>query len=114
MNEETAHYLINYFPQLMTTAEKLLWKHIIATDKLASVTRDEFRQHVQRWMEEHRLLVHDEAQLIDGVDTFYLTTARRIYQEHGGEQLLNNCPRCDRLARTPLARQCRHCGHNWH
>lgn len=27
---------------------------------------------------------------------------------------LNNCPKCNKLARTPYARQCRHCGHSWH
>lgn len=27
---------------------------------------------------------------------------------------LNNCPKCDKLARTPYAKQCRYCGYNWH
>jgi hypothetical protein len=24
------------------------------------------------------------------------------------------CPKCDRIARTPEAKQCLWCGHNWH
>ena len=27
---------------------------------------------------------------------------------------LNRCPACQRLVRTPLARQCLWCGHRWH
>jgi hypothetical protein len=40
--------------------------------------------------------------------------AQKIYDEHGGEALLNKCPRCHRLARTAKAKQCRYCGHDWH
>ena len=31
-----------------------------------------------------------------------------------GDEIINNCPQCGRLARTPKARQCRYCGHDWH
>ena len=30
------------------------------------------------------------------------------------DEVLNNCPKCGALARTPRAKQCRHCGHDWH
>ena len=52
--------------------------------------------------------------LHDGIPAFRERIARKIYAEHGGEALLNNCPVCHRLARTSRARQCRHCGHDWH
>ncbi|RTQ49231.1 hypothetical protein EJV47_13880 [Hymenobacter gummosus] len=89
----------------------------MATEKLAAVVRPEYGQHLQQWMAERNLLVHDEAllaRLANGADAFFLVTAWRIYQEYGGDKLLNNCPRCGRLARTPRARQCRHCGHRWY
>jgi hypothetical protein len=28
--------------------------------------------------------------------------------------VLNCCPKCDALAKTPKARQCRYCFHDWH
>lgn len=37
--------------------------------------------------------------------------ANRILKDN--PNILNNCPRCRKLARTPKARQCRHCGHKW-
>lgn len=39
--------------------------------------------------------------------------AERLLKDHGSE-ILNTCPRCEKLARTPLAKQCRHCGFDWH
>ena len=39
--------------------------------------------------------------------------AQRLLADHGHE-LINNCPKCGGLARTPHARQCRHCGYDWH
>ena len=39
--------------------------------------------------------------------------AERLYENHRND-ILNPCPRCERQARTPLAKQCRHCGFDWH
>ena len=37
--------------------------------------------------------------------------AKRILKDN--PNILNNCPNCERLTRTPKARQCRHCGNKW-
>jgi hypothetical protein len=39
--------------------------------------------------------------------------ALRIYHKHKDE-IINLCPRCDKLARTPWAKQCRYCRLDWH
>ncbi len=31
-----------------------------------------------------------------------------------GNKIINTCPKCGHLARTPKAKQCRFCGHDWH
>jgi hypothetical protein len=38
--------------------------------------------------------------------------ANRILTDHKDE-VLNYCPKCEKLARTPKARQCRYCGNKW-
>ena len=43
-----------------------------------------------------------------------MTVAKRIMAEAPDKIFFNYCPKCDQLARTPYARQCRHCGHSWH
>lgn len=39
--------------------------------------------------------------------------AQRVYDQHKNE-IINLCPSCGKLARTPNSQQCRHCGHDWH
>jgi hypothetical protein len=52
--------------------------------------------------------------LKDGYEEFELNVAKRIIAQSPDKVFLNNCPKCKKLARTPYARQCRHCGYNWH
>jgi hypothetical protein len=48
-----------------------------------------------------------------GIDKLETLIAERLLKEPGHE-LLNYCPKCHGLARTPYAKQCRHCGYDWH
>jgi hypothetical protein len=52
--------------------------------------------------------------LDEGWAQFVYSTAARIYNEHKSELNLNLCPSCKGIARTPQAKQCRYCGHDWH
>ena len=38
----------------------------------------------------------------------------RILARHGTDIVLNRCPVCEKLCRTPKARMCVCCGHTWH
>lgn len=50
---------------------------------------------------------------IEDYNTFRLDVAKRIVQQNPGKVFFNNCPKCNKLARTPYTKQCRHCGHTW-
>jgi hypothetical protein len=50
----------------------------------------------------------------EGIESFMERTADRILAEYGDEVFLNYCPRCLALAKSPHARQCRFCRHDWH
>lgn len=45
---------------------------------------------------------------------FKVSTTKRILSEHKNHPLLNYCPKCGELTRTPQAKQCRFCSYNWH
>jgi hypothetical protein len=45
---------------------------------------------------------------------FRQRVVERILREHAADVVLNRCPRCEGLCRTPRARQCFRCGHSWH
>ena len=52
--------------------------------------------------------------LKNGYSDFIKNTATRIFKEHKNELDLNLCPKCGKIARTPKAKQCRFCLHDWH
>lgn len=52
--------------------------------------------------------------LKDGIEAFEQNTVLRVLSENPNHPLLNFCPECGKLARTPLAKQCRFCKHDWH
>lgn len=52
--------------------------------------------------------------LSNGIDKFRENTNKRIIADHPEALNFNNCPKCGELARTPFAKQCRYCGHDWH
>jgi len=49
-----------------------------------------------------------------GYEAYCRQVADRVLREHGADLVLNRCPSCGRIVRTPKARQCMWCHHDWH
>ena len=111
MNQKTAHYIKNYFSNLMTEDEHLALKHHVY---MCKTNENPEMRHIMT----QRGWISTEPEIInflkDGYQEFELNVARRIMSETPEKVFLNNCPKCNKLARTPYARQCRHCGYSWH
>jgi len=108
MDPNLAAYVMRYYGHFMTEHEQLARRHLMATDKVT---------HGMSSKAVSGLLTDDPVVLgltRDGGDVFTERTAGRILAEHGNEIFLNYCPRCGAIAKTPKARQCRFCQHDWH
>lgn len=57
---------------------------------------------------------HTKGIITTGFESFKRNVAERIFNEHYDELDLNLCPQCGKIARTPQAKQCRFCLHDWH
>lgn len=115
MDKETAGYIINYFSNLLTSAERMAITHTTSTYKLENSTSD--NTNLTRVYREKGWLTSDQSVLDllkDGYDNFELNVATRIVNQNPDKVFFNNCPKCNKLARTPYAKQCRHCGYDWH
>ena len=55
-----------------------------------------------------------EVLLQHGVEAFYAKAVARVLAATPRHLVFNLCPRCGGLARTPRAKQCPHCLHDWH
>ncbi len=120
MNSETAGYIIQFFPRLMTEAEVDALRHSNSMFKLLSPedydSIESYKASV-KFFKARNLITEDHeilSLLNNGREEFYIKTATRILQETPHKIFFNHCPKCNQLARTPYARQCRHCGHSWH
>lgn len=113
MDKETASYIINYFTHLLSNEERLAVRHTHSTLKLEGrkdFARAEAIYRRNGWLTDERPIL---ALLDNGIESFEAQVATRILDEYPDEVFLNLCPNCGKLARTPNARQCRHCGNRW-
>ncbi|UTX49311.1 hypothetical protein [Chryseobacterium sp. MA9] len=111
MNREIIDYIIKYFSELMTDHEKLALKYHMYTSKSSENAK------LRRIMTE-RGWINSDPEIMDllkkGYEDFEHNTVNHIMTETREKVFLNNCPKCDKLARTPYAKQCKYCGYNWH
>ena len=110
--DELTRYVFFNFSNLMTIREHTAYKSILGEEK-AETSQSVGMQRMLRtnWVSndpEVLRLLHN------GPEQFYHNVAQRILREHPDEAFLNRCPRCHGLARTPWAKQCRHCFFSWH
>ena len=116
-NDMVAAYIMKYHTDLLTEVERRSLNHLVAEIK-GRRRNGIVGQEQGRISAVHSQYISDDPDVLrlarDGYRAFYLQTARRIFQQHGDKLSFNCCPRCAELARTPTARQCRFCGHDWH
>ncbi len=109
---EKADYIVNYYSHLFTLNEKKALRHHRSTIKLEGAQNVTLtRMYLKTgWLSDDPLILN---YLNDGYVQFILSCAKRVLNDHPEEVIFNNCPVCQKLTRTPSARQCRWCGHDW-
>ena len=106
-------YVWNNFQHLLTRFEKLSASAAMAEEKAGATSSAAMAGMViTRWGAQNDPEV--AASLKQGVDLFRKRVKERLLQEHTHEIFINRCPKCDRVVRTPRAKQCLWCGHDWH
>ena len=112
MDQELIDYIINHYSVLLTLKEKAAQKHYLVTLKTANAKTPEYQDMLMRtWGAKDPEVL---ALLGNGYDEFKRRSADKVLKEHKDKVFINTCPKCGRLARTPLAKQCRYCRHDWH
>ncbi|KRB58127.1 hypothetical protein [Flavobacterium sp. Root186] len=113
------------YPELIDYIFQYFWKYYSETERKAidhnfgAVKFGKYPDNTHPKIDEvkKRFLTTDNEVLKlleNGYSEFIKNTAIRIFNEHGNELELNLCPKCEKIARTPKAKQCRFCGNDWH
>jgi hypothetical protein len=113
-DSELTRYVWEHYRPLMTDFERRVGSTILGRAKAASVDSSPAlaRMLSERWGAAGDPEV--ENALAEGAEAFRRRVCRRLLGEHGSEVFINRCPSCGRVVRTPGARQCFWCGHDWH
>ena len=118
MNPDLARYVMCFYSNFMNEIERRAYSHLASTMKAAHLRSDAAAQEEARQDQRFARYLSDDPTVLqlasEGYPAFAERTAERILAEHQNEIFLNLCPRCHGLARTPTAKQCRHCGFDWH
>lgn len=115
---DISHYVVRWYARLMTPVEQLARRHLFATMKATKGRSDVEAQREARKSAVRSRLLSDDAEVLRlaaaGYEAFVERTSARISADCRDEVFFNRCPKCGALARTPTARQCRFCAHDWH
>lgn len=114
LNSETAHYISTHYNNLLSFEEKIVVKYILTSFKQPGSEADErIRKLTVKlgWITESQPLLQ---LMLGGEEKFEIFIANKISERFPDKIFMNYCPKCGGLARTPLAKVCRHCGYSWH
>ena len=111
LTPEHIDYIFEYYGRFMNDDEyKTLCHHSTVHQFGERALNSDFCYKIG-WMTKDENIL----QLLDkGILDFRATVAKRIYEKNWINIFFNDCPNCGKLARTPDAKQCRYCRHDWH
>jgi hypothetical protein len=110
MDDITKYILSNYWG-LLTSEEKIAYKLILGEQKSLEIFSPELQNRFKAsWTSKNPKVA---SLLADGNEEFFQSIRDRILRDHSDKIILNLCPKCNSLARTPRATQCSKCFHSW-
>ncbi|MEH0154260.1 hypothetical protein V6R21_08945 [Limibacter armeniacum] len=111
--QDIIEYISIYCTDFYNELEKAAFKHHIAQIKFLP-----YKERVEKIAIAYKRDSSNDPEVLKllkgGIQKFHQRVAERVFNEHLDELTLNKCPKCDGIARTPTAKQCRYCKHDWH
>jgi ribosomal protein L40E len=110
---ELLNYIFSYCGRYFWETEKIADRHFLAMLKSKQGVNETMYKF---FMKEQNVYANKEIMdlISEGFDKYKIKVVTRIWSEHKHELELNLCPKCGKIARTPWAKQCRFCFHDWH
>ncbi|MEL6655522.1 MAG: hypothetical protein AAFY48_01750 [Bacteroidota bacterium] len=120
MNLQEAKYIVDYFPRLLLEEESSALKQRLYRFKLQAYEDADNKPLHKAWKKHFtEKLGYDEhfdveKAFAEGYDNFIVKVGLRIERDSPDQYVINRCPKCQYIAKTPYARQCRNCKFTWH
>jgi hypothetical protein len=109
--DDLTRYIFQNYSHLMTLEEHAAYRSVQSEQKAQASDNPRIQDILRRsWRADDPKV---QVLLQEGSEAFLVNVHERILQEHADQVILNHCPHCSALARTPKARQCPKCFHSW-
>jgi hypothetical protein len=104
-------YVTHNFSALMTDVERR--SYLLAIRREKAKHHSAWADRLVQWTVDAGADAESMAKV--GFKSLEATIWQRIIRDfRAGRLVINRCPACSRIVKTPLARQCLWCGHDWH
>jgi hypothetical protein len=104
-------YITTSFQSLMTELESKVY--VMALKRQKAECGGAAADRLPKWIADAGAEV--AALSSEGIQVVKTRIRERMLRDlDQGQIFINRCPNCSRIVRTPLARQCLWCGHDWH
>ncbi len=112
MDQETTRYIRRYYSHLLLKSEREAVCLESIPEAIKAYGKDRWHKHFI----EGGFINKDNALglLVKDLNALETAFAERTLALRPDRIFLNFCQKCNQLARTPKAKQCRHCGYSWH
>jgi hypothetical protein len=113
-DQELQEYILRFYGEYMSKFELEVNMSFLMEERVAHLQPDSpYRiDFLQAWCNERDPEIGRE--MIQGAIAFRAKVISRILRDHGVKIFLNRCVACNRLLKTPRAKQCLSCGRSWH
>jgi hypothetical protein len=115
-SDEVISYVWNHFQHLMSDLERRTGLAIIGRQKADAAKRAK-SPTLAKILDLDWGLTRDSQvneALKEGPAVFRQRVCERLLATQASALQINRCPQCSRVVRTPKAKQCFWCGHDWH
>lgn len=109
--DEITYYIFNYRQDLLANEENKAYRHLTVLQNIEFVESETQKRLMRKWLSTDEKVLK---LLENGENNFYKQTIERVFRNNPNEEILNLCPKCNALARTPKAKQCQKCFYSWH
>ena len=108
--DQLSWYIVEHYRELMTPDELAALRGFNVQIKLTDASSEAHKGMLKIWAPETE---KSKRLMESGVISFYDAVRDRVLSEHADQVVINRCPFCEALARTPRARQCPGCYKRW-
>jgi hypothetical protein len=111
--KEISRYILLHFDgRFMSLLEKTAYNNFLFLEKAENVKSSQELKESIRKKGIYNSAINKLME--NGFESFQSKIVNRILENHQSEIIINRCPKCQKLTRTPQAKQCPHCFFDWH